>query len=558
MYKPKNLYKMRKVYTFILSLLLMGQLFAGGIVTNSNQSAQYLRMLARSASGEIDAVYYNPAGIMRMDNGFHMYIGNQSLFQTRTITTSGTLFPMNMDVHEGAVNAYLYPNLYAVYKMDKLAISLGFGPNGGGGSAEFKDGLPMFERPIAAIPGGLTTAGIPTSMYSMDAYFKGSSVFYGTQLNVAYEINDFVSVAAGVRMINASNKYEGYLRNIMINPDLSTHALSAFLPQYTGDMASAPEFFSDMSTALTGAAGMAYAGATSAYGAGAGLQPLIDASIPDLETALAANAIDQATYDQLTGGLGGNYVAGMGLATLQATYNGMGDQYTAAGDEYTQNAAVNAANAQATGDIEVDAKQSGLAFTPIISVNITPIENLNIAVKYEMNTNLELTNDTKIDGSGLFVHDSTFRSDIPAILALGVEYGISDNLRAQVSYVTYFDKGADWGGKEKYIDKNLFELAFGIEYNVNEKLLVSGGYSLGQAGPMDEYQSELSYTNSSHTIGLGAQYKATDKLTLDVGVMNTIYVDHEVDYIDASAGYPYTTTYGKKTIGFGIGAAYKF
>ena len=36
--------------------------FAGGLVTNTNQSAQYVRMLSRNASTQIDAVYFNPAG----------------------------------------------------------------------------------------------------------------------------------------------------------------------------------------------------------------------------------------------------------------------------------------------------------------------------------------------------------------------------------------------------------------------------------------------------------------------------------------------------------------
>jgi long-subunit fatty acid transport protein len=47
-------------------------LLAGGIMTNTNQSAAYARMLARNATLGIDAVYYNPAGLTKLGNGFHL------------------------------------------------------------------------------------------------------------------------------------------------------------------------------------------------------------------------------------------------------------------------------------------------------------------------------------------------------------------------------------------------------------------------------------------------------------------------------------------------------
>ena len=50
------------------------QLFAGGILTNANQSASYIRMLARDASTEADAAYYNPAGLVKLSDGFSYFI----------------------------------------------------------------------------------------------------------------------------------------------------------------------------------------------------------------------------------------------------------------------------------------------------------------------------------------------------------------------------------------------------------------------------------------------------------------------------------------------------
>lgn len=45
------------------TLMVSNPTFAGGILTNTNQHASFLRMIARGASIDIDGVYSNPAGL---------------------------------------------------------------------------------------------------------------------------------------------------------------------------------------------------------------------------------------------------------------------------------------------------------------------------------------------------------------------------------------------------------------------------------------------------------------------------------------------------------------
>ncbi|NTV78917.1 MAG: hypothetical protein HGA25_07260, partial [Clostridiales bacterium] len=54
----------QKKYRQLLPIL------AGGLVTNTNQSAMYTRLQNRNASTDIDAVYFNPAGLTKLGNGF--------------------------------------------------------------------------------------------------------------------------------------------------------------------------------------------------------------------------------------------------------------------------------------------------------------------------------------------------------------------------------------------------------------------------------------------------------------------------------------------------------
>ena len=53
-------------------LLLAGTMtataLAGGLLHNTNQHIAFMRMMARGASHEIDAVYTNPAGLAFMDH----------------------------------------------------------------------------------------------------------------------------------------------------------------------------------------------------------------------------------------------------------------------------------------------------------------------------------------------------------------------------------------------------------------------------------------------------------------------------------------------------------
>ena len=169
-------------------------------------------MLIRDASNDIDAVYYNPAGLTALPDGLSLGINNQIIFQKRDI--SNDYVYLNTSKFEGKVNVPFYPGIYACYRYSDFAFSLGFNPIGGGGSAEYEKGLPSFQLGIADLVPGL--GGSQNASYSTDIYFKGSSVYYGVQGGISYKINDMISVFAGVRYNIAQNIYQGHLNNTSI------------------------------------------------------------------------------------------------------------------------------------------------------------------------------------------------------------------------------------------------------------------------------------------------------------------------------------------------------
>jgi long-subunit fatty acid transport protein len=520
------------VFLAAMGMCIANLVLAGGILTNTNQSAQFARMLSRNASTDLDAVYFNPAGLMVMNNGFYVGVHNQTIFQKKTIVSENPLLLYDRE-YIGDVKAPVFPTAFAVYKADKYAVSLGIGPNGGGGSAEFKRGLPSFEGPFATIPGLLTASGIPTSKYSLDAAFEGSSIFWGIQLNGSLKINDVMSASVGLRYILAGNAYEGYIRDIKIDPNYP-----AFGAGYNGSMVSANEFFTTGATFLNGLSVNATAAAT-------GLSNAIAGGTPATTPLSSMPAETVAGVTQLLGAAGIN-ASGMNIGTAAATLNAVSPVFAEKADGME-------ANAGKTADKRVIADQSGSGITPIIGININT-EKLNIGIKYEFETKLELENETTVDDMGLFPDGKKTRSDLPAILAIGADYKVTDKLKASLSYNLYFDKNVDWGlniyDQQRTIDKNYVEIALGAEYAVTNKLTLSAGAMSSNMGVNEDYQSDFSYSNDSYTGALGFSYKLSEKLVLDAGFMYTAYAKDEKDF------GAYKESYDKRTVVGAIGIAY--
>ena len=400
------------------------------LVTNMNQSAMYLRLLSRNASTDIDAVYYNPAGLTALKDGWHIGLNNQTVFQTKTIKNE---FPiLNNGTYEGKVNVPLFPDAFVAYKKGPLALSFGFGPAAGGGTADFTRGLPSFEWQFATLPGMISGMGIPTKNYSADIAFKGSSVYLGFQANVSYAFSDMISGAIGARYISATNTYTGHINNVMVNPTLPQIGL-------TGAMMKASSFFSTL----------------------------------------------------------GQY----GL----------------------MNPAVAAAYAAQMGDKAVDAKQTATGFTPILSLNFTPMAGLNVSAKFEFLTKLEFTNATTKDDTGLFPNGKKERSDIPAFFSLGAEWMVLPELKATASFNYFLDKNANWEGREAFVNSNSFDLAVGLEYTLSDMFLISAGYLHTQFDLASGYQSDMAHDMGADTFGGGFRIKLSPMFDIDLSAMSVGY-----------------------------------
>ena len=142
---------MRKISLISIAMLIVSiPTFAGDYLTNTNQNAAFLRMIARGASIDIDGVYSNPAGLAFLpQNGLQVALTIQSAYQTRDIAATSPLWTMDGQTsvrnYEGKASAPVIPSVHAVYKNGDWAFSGSFAIVGGGGKASFNTGLPMFD-----------------------------------------------------------------------------------------------------------------------------------------------------------------------------------------------------------------------------------------------------------------------------------------------------------------------------------------------------------------------------------------------------------------------------
>jgi long-chain fatty acid transport protein len=216
--------------------------------------------------------------------------------------------------------------------------------------------------------------------------------------------------------------------------------------------------------------------------------------------------------------------------------------------------------AASTADRYVDAEQTGMGYSPILSMNISPVENLNIGLKYEFKTKLNLKT-TVFDGKGggKFTDGEETIADMPAMLAAGVEYRPIDKFMVTGSINYFFDKNNDYDGSATenitMINKNFTEYAIGFELGLTDWFRLSAGYSGTATGVNSEYQNDQRYSLNSSTIGAGIGLRFTPMIDLNIGALFANYEEgtKSFTYMLGTQGIPVMETYNKSNMLIGVG-----
>ncbi len=548
---------------FLLSALAA---FADGLITKTNQSAQYVRMLSRNASTDVDAVYFNPAGFTKLDNGLHAAFSGQFLKQSTTFTSN---FLNLADREYTSKNDQPFiPTVFAVYKNNNLAISFGYGQIGGNGSMAYDRGLPSLE-----IPAAMTYNSVPLKIrnsvqlkgYSADVSLAESSVYRGFQVGLTYRVAEALSVYGGVRILPAKTAFEAAVTNIRFDID--------------GEMLAAPDWLTETGNAYNEMAVLQSSRSALSTAGASKVQPLINLgagsyTIAQVQNAGYISSADRATLENSLAQLGKSsaQIAAMNITQVRAFFNDQAEENRLLAISSAAYSSGLLRMVSMVTDKEVRAQQSGTGFTPAFGINLTPFKNLNIGVRYEMKTKLELENDTETDDFGLFPDKEKMNYEIPGMLALGVGYSQADRLDVQLSFDFYFDKGAEWGRnfrdmlcypgvdsmiRDREIDRNSFDVALGLEFAIDNNLSVSLGGQYFKPGVTGTYQSDFGFTGSFFMVGAGISLKIIDKITFDAGFSYAFFNDAKVgNYYPEPDDY-YLDIYARKSMTIAAGLSYR-
>ena len=445
---------------------------AGGILTNTNQSIDFLRNPARDAAIGLDGVYSNPAGVAFLPEGFHLGINWQYAHQTRTIECNNPLFALGrknqgqtIKTFEGVADAPCIPSIQAAYNKGNWSMQFNFSVPGGGGKCEFADGLGSFESVVGSIANQLQPLG--ATGYDMDGYMEGRNYYFGFQLGAAYKITPDLSVYGGLRLLYGTATYKAKISNIMVNT--------------AGGYVDFGSFLQGAETTIDGGISQVNAGIAQYEAAGAPAPAELTAKKAQLEgTKQSLNALQK-------------YSQGVNLLC----------------------------------------NQSSVGIAPIIGIDYK-VGRFNFAAKYEFKTQIHMKNESTVNEASEIPAVNKFRDgekideDSPAQLALGAMWSITDDVRLNLGYHHFYDKNVNWyNNTQDLLDGGTNEYLVGAEWDITDKLTVSGGAQFTRYQLTDAYMNDMSFVVNSYSMGFGFNYKASDQVTLKAGYFQTNYEHYD-------------------------------
>lgn len=220
---------MKKLFTLLFAGGLIfstaSPLIAGGIDNKHNFSAEYIRTLNRNAATDsADAVAYNPAGVVKMEDGLYVSLSGQYVSKEYCHTVSGTDYKDDTPA--------LIPSLFGLYKQDRWAALAAFTIPAGGGTVKYEKGsattLALGEGFKAGANQQLALIGLPPLYDTVkNQRLEAESIYYGFTVGGAYAVNDMVSVSLGARFIDAQKESKG---------SVAIGASSGLVPDQSADL----------------------------------------------------------------------------------------------------------------------------------------------------------------------------------------------------------------------------------------------------------------------------------------------------------------------------------
>lgn len=533
-----NMIKLRVAFAAV-AIATAATANAGGINTNSNMSVAFNRTLSRDGAIGIDGVYFNPAGVAFLPNGAHLSLNWQFIWQSRTINNEYPLFARNLDnasntrKFTGHALAPVFPSFQFAYNWDKVSFQAGFGVTGGGGKCTFDNGLGSFERIVSET--ALAATGLAQTV---DA-----------------------AIGPGVRMFTSDAGFgsEGKYR--------ATSYMRGRQYYYGLSLGAAYKINTDLSV-FAGVRGV-YALANY-YGYVRNIQVGNTALYTVLDPSKTNSADIELNCDQ--SGTGFTPIIGVDYKTGRWNFAA---KYEFKTRLRMKNSAVNSfpsigvveQNGQLTGNLVNNLKgriqavlqqqmiQQGMSEAAAQTAAAAKAQSVmsNARVQGTMNVLKQKFDEALEEATGEFTDGTSVPADLPGILALGVGFKPTDKWNLTTGFHYYFDKQATaYKHKEDKLSRGTIECSFGAEYKATDKITVSAGYQNTSYGTTTEYMDDKSYVVSSNSVGCGVQFQLSSKMKLNLAYLHTFYGTEKTKITAPNTGLAYTANYTRNNNALGV------
>lgn len=503
---------MKKIVLSLAVVLASTTAFAGGLNTNTNANAAFLRFFAQDANVSLTSLYANPAGSAFLTKGWHFGICDQIAIQQRNVTTSLPLFAYNPNnagssthLYKGDAFAPLIPSMDFSYNSGKKwSINAHFGVIGGGGACEYLDGIGSFESMYAgkmysAVAVPYFTQAIPAYMqagytkeqataiannnykYSTDAYMKGNSYIFGISVGATYKVTDNLAVFAGVRGVYATANYNGYVQDAMFSTD---------------------------------------GGSTYTY------------ALDQTATQTVAGQDVTTHYRNNTLSMNCNQT-GWGVTPILGIHWVINKHWNVA-MKYEFKTRIRMNNTTRAND-----------YTEyLMSEQIKDPTTGQMIANTDYNSTL-----------GQFADGKSIANDIPGLLGVGVQYSPIENVRIGLGYHWLQEtRATQYNNKQNLIDKDTHEVLFSAEWKCCKYLTVSAGYQRTMYGVGNDYMNDVSFNLTNNSIGCGVRIHPSKLFNIDLGYMHTFYGSRTVtDNNWQRSGLTKTDVYDRNNDVIGVG-----
>ena len=238
---------------------------------------------------------------------------------------------------------------------------------------------------------------------------------------------------------------------------------------------------------------------------------------------------------------------------------------------------------------DIDTERTAWGFGGQIGFNYKASDRLNLALRYDTRVKMNFKasgseNKANLNALGLgelgfsdfypeYEPGVKYRRDLPAILAAGASYKVTDRWTMALSGNYYFNKDAKMdktkgstilatlGSKhfEPEYD-NGCEIAVGTEYKLTDKWTWIGSINYADTGAKKNSYDDIEYALNSIMVGTGLKYKPNDTMEWVATVSHFFYDGKTGNYVEKYPGKTQVVEqkYDKSISAVGLGCTKKF